>query len=153
MRRLIRKKTLSNKNNQSHHWFEKVEDRYGTFIKRLLPFKRFIFLAFIVLLIGSVLLIKFNFKYVMFPHEETRDITVSGSVKPGAKRYETAKLTKEIEDVIASYLGKEVGAMLANTGTTSKFMEIRHPRTIFASLDPLYLPFVAAYFKFLDKMS
>lgn len=54
---------------------------------------------------------------------------------------------------IASYLGHEVGAMLAGTGPNSKYMDIHHPRTIFASLDPLYLPFVAAYFKFLDKIS
>jgi glycine/D-amino acid oxidase-like deaminating enzyme len=54
---------------------------------------------------------------------------------------------------IASKMGYEVGSMLAGTTPTSKFMDIRHPRTIFASLDPLYLPFVAAYFKFRDKIS
>jgi glycine/D-amino acid oxidase-like deaminating enzyme len=54
---------------------------------------------------------------------------------------------------IASYLGNEVGAMLAKTGPTSKYMDIHHPRTIFASLDPLYLPFVAAYFRLMDKIS
>jgi glycine/D-amino acid oxidase-like deaminating enzyme len=54
---------------------------------------------------------------------------------------------------IASKLGYEVGSMLAGITPTSKFMDIRHPQTIFASLDPLYLPFVAAYFKFRDKIS
>ena len=54
---------------------------------------------------------------------------------------------------IASYLGQEVGAMLAGNGPRSKYMDISHPRTIFASLDPLYLPFVAAYFRLLDKVS
>lgn len=54
---------------------------------------------------------------------------------------------------IASRLGHEVGAMLGGTGPTSKYMDINHPKTIFARLDPLYLPFVAAYFKFMDKIS
>ncbi|MDH5606393.1 MAG: FAD-binding oxidoreductase [Anaerolineae bacterium] len=54
---------------------------------------------------------------------------------------------------IASYLGNEVGAMMAGSGARSKYMDIKHPRTIFSSLDPLYLPFVSAYFKLLDKMS
>lgn len=108
MARSRRKKVLPNENNHYHHWFEKVEDKYGTFIERMLPFKKFIVLAFVVLLIGSLLLLKFNFKFVMFPHEETRDIVVSGSVAPGAKRYETALLTRKIEDVVANYLGKEV---------------------------------------------
>jgi glycine/D-amino acid oxidase-like deaminating enzyme len=54
---------------------------------------------------------------------------------------------------IASKLGQEVGAMLAGSGPTSRFADIPHPRTIFASLDPLYLPFVAAYFRFMDKIS
>ncbi|MDX1378212.1 MAG: FAD-binding oxidoreductase, partial [Anaerolineales bacterium] len=54
---------------------------------------------------------------------------------------------------IASKLGYEVGSMLAGAVPTSKFMDIRHPRTIFASLDPLYLPLVAAYFKFMDRIS
>jgi len=54
---------------------------------------------------------------------------------------------------IASLLGHDVGKMLAGIGQGSKFMDIRHPRTIFASLDPIYLPFVSAYFKVLDRLS
>lgn len=54
---------------------------------------------------------------------------------------------------IGSYLGKEVGELLAGTRDSSAFMEIKHPRTVFASLDSIYLPFVSGYFKLLDKLS
>jgi glycine/D-amino acid oxidase-like deaminating enzyme len=54
---------------------------------------------------------------------------------------------------IGSYLGKEVGELLAGKRSSSPFMEIRHPRRVFALLDPLYLPFVSAYFKLRDSLS
>jgi glycine/D-amino acid oxidase-like deaminating enzyme len=54
---------------------------------------------------------------------------------------------------IGSCLGKEVGELLAGIRTTSAFREINHPKTILANLDPLFLPFVSAYHKFLDAKS
>lgn len=54
---------------------------------------------------------------------------------------------------IGSFLGKEVGELMAGKRSSSLFMEIRHPRTVFASLDPIYLPFVSTYFKFKDRIS
>ncbi len=54
---------------------------------------------------------------------------------------------------IGSYLGKEVGELIAGARQSSPFMEIKHPRTVLAQLDRLYLPFVSAYFKFRDAIS
>jgi glycine/D-amino acid oxidase-like deaminating enzyme len=54
---------------------------------------------------------------------------------------------------IASYLGAEVGALLAGKRTTSLFSEIPHPRNPVAHLDRLFLPFVAAYYRTLDRLS
>lgn len=54
---------------------------------------------------------------------------------------------------IGSYLGKEVGELIAGKRQTSPFMEIKHPRTALARFDQLYLPFVSAYFKFRDAIS
>ncbi|MDP8266391.1 MAG: efflux RND transporter permease subunit [Candidatus Aceula meridiana] len=90
------------------HWFEKIEDKYGRFIEKVLLFKGFVFLAFVVLFIISGLLIKYQFKFVMFPHEETRDIMVSGKIHEGAKRFETAQETRRIEDIILRDFNKEL---------------------------------------------
>ncbi len=54
---------------------------------------------------------------------------------------------------IGSYLGKEVGELLAGIRTSSTFMEIKHPRNIFAGWHHLYLPFVSAYFRYRDARS
>ncbi|MCF7908273.1 MAG: efflux RND transporter permease subunit [Candidatus Omnitrophica bacterium] len=90
------------------NWFNKVEDMYGGILKRLLPFKWLIFIGFIGLLIFSGFIIKTKMKYVMFPDEETREIRISGEARLDADRYETAELTQKVEEMILSYLGKEV---------------------------------------------
>ena len=54
---------------------------------------------------------------------------------------------------IGSFLGKEVGEVLAGTRTSSPFMEIKHPKTFLANFDPLFLPFVSAFHKYKDATS
>jgi glycine/D-amino acid oxidase-like deaminating enzyme len=54
---------------------------------------------------------------------------------------------------IASYLGREVGQLLAGKIPSTIFAEINHPRTILANFDKLYLPFVAAWYRFLDRVN
>ena len=90
------------------HWFNKVEDRYGNILNKVLPFKWVIFLGFILLLVFSGFIIKTKMKYVMFPREETREIRISGEAAPDTDRYETAELTRQVEKVLSPYLGKEV---------------------------------------------
>ncbi len=90
------------------HWFDQWEERYGKFIKKLLPLKYIIFASFIVLLGASLLLAKAKMKYVMFPGEETRQISLSAEAPAGTKRYETAVFAKSVEDIIAKRVGQEV---------------------------------------------
>lgn len=54
---------------------------------------------------------------------------------------------------IASYLGKEMGELLAGQRKSVPFMEIKHPRSFITYLDKLYLPFVAAYYRVLDRLT
>ncbi|MBK8798574.1 MAG: FAD-binding oxidoreductase [Anaerolineales bacterium] len=54
---------------------------------------------------------------------------------------------------IASYLGKEVGEMLAGARTTNLFAQIDHARYPFTPYDQLYLPLVSAWFRLLDSVS
>jgi glycine/D-amino acid oxidase-like deaminating enzyme len=51
---------------------------------------------------------------------------------------------------IGSYLGYEIGQILAGKRQSSPFLEINHPRFLFASLDKLYLPFVAQWYRLKD---
>lgn len=54
---------------------------------------------------------------------------------------------------IGSYLGYEVGKLMAGEISGSMYMDIKHPRYFFASLDKLYLPFVSTYFRLQDYFS
>jgi len=90
------------------HWFEKVEEVYGTLLEKILPFRWIIFGLFIVMFIFSMLILKNNMKFVMFPNEETREIVLKGEAETGANRFDTAKLSKQVEDIIQPRIGKEV---------------------------------------------
>lgn len=104
---LNKNKQRSEKKNHSH-WFEAVEDKYAKLLEWVLPHKKTVFIIFITLLIISGWIAKSTMKFVMFPHEETRDIVLMGKTAPGTSRYGTAKKTKKIENIVSEYLGKEV---------------------------------------------
>ncbi len=101
-----RNKAVPKASRQSH-WFEEIEDRYGRFIQRILSYKGVVLMFFVALLVLSGFLIRHRFKFVMFPHEETRDIVISGEVPAGAKRFETAEETRKIEEFILKNFAKE----------------------------------------------
>lgn len=101
----LRKKWTSSKRA---HWFHRVEDGYGAILNRILPFKGIVFIVFILLLVFSGYIVKTKMKFVMFPREETRQISIAGEAAPEVDRYDTAILTKQVEDIIAPYTGKEV---------------------------------------------
>ncbi len=54
---------------------------------------------------------------------------------------------------VASYLGKEVGELLAGQRRSTLFGEIPHARYPFTPYDKLYLPLVSAWFRTLDALS
>ena len=90
------------------HWFDPYEDRYGTILIRLLDYKYTILMIFAALLAGSLLLATSSMKFVLFPHAETREIVIQGSADKKADRYDTAMISKKIENIIEPYIGKEV---------------------------------------------
>lgn len=99
-----------NVSNESHrpHWFTKCEDIYEELLERILPKKWFVFILFCVLLLLSGYIASSSMKFVMFPGEETRQVSITAEVPSGTARYETACLSQPIEDILAQYVGKEV---------------------------------------------
>ncbi|MCG2724858.1 MAG: efflux RND transporter permease subunit, partial [Elusimicrobia bacterium] len=96
------------KNVEKPHWFEAVEDIYEKILLRALKFKWFMFLGFILLALFSFYIAKTKMKFVMFPNEETREISITGEADIKSDRYNTARLTALLENVIKPHLGKEV---------------------------------------------
>ena len=89
------------------HWFERFEKIYEGWIEKILRKKPIVFMVFAVLL-AIAALIGSNMKFVMFPGEETRQLRLTAETPPGTTRYETARLSQPLEDIISGYIGKEV---------------------------------------------
>ncbi|MDH5377337.1 MAG: efflux RND transporter permease subunit [Gammaproteobacteria bacterium] len=89
-------------------WFDSIEHLYGTMLIHVLRFKYIIFVLFGLLLFASWKVADENLKFVMFPNTETREIVLIGSADKTADRYDTAKISKQIEELIRPYIGKEV---------------------------------------------
>ncbi|MCB9137442.1 MAG: FAD-binding oxidoreductase [Caldilineaceae bacterium] len=53
---------------------------------------------------------------------------------------------------VASYLGHEIGRMLSGERASVTFADIRQQRYFFTRYDSLYLPFVSAWFRILDRV-
>lgn len=109
---LPRMKQLNQKNKvskvQKEHWFSKYENSYSQLLQKVLPHKYLVFGGFILLMTFSLWVMTSKMSFVMFPNEETRDIVLSGQAPKDADRYQTAEMTKKIEEVFAPFLEKEV---------------------------------------------
>jgi len=93
---------------KKRHWFYNIEDRYGKLLQRILKHKAKLLALFVLLLVGSLFIFKTQFKFAMFPNEETTELRLSGIVPAATDRLATAEKVRELEDVINSYVGKEV---------------------------------------------
>ncbi|MBW2364561.1 MAG: efflux RND transporter permease subunit, partial [Deltaproteobacteria bacterium] len=102
-----RKKQLF-KNNENGHWFHKVEDFYERILVRVLTHRSLLLISFGCLFIVSMFIFGNQLKYVMYPSAETTQFRLDASAPPDTKRFQTAKLSKQIEDVFSKYIGKEV---------------------------------------------
>ncbi len=93
---------------EGRHWFHAVEDGYGRLIERVLKRKGLVFLAFALLLGIAGWVFTQHMKFVMFPNEETTDVHLEAKAPADATKYETAELSRQIDDVFRPYLGREV---------------------------------------------
>ncbi len=117
-----RKKSEAIKPNE--HWFDKAEDRYGRLLEKVLPHKYLVFAAFILLLVFSGWIVKKKMKFVMFPREETREISISCNAAADSDRFATAAIAKRAEAILEPHLGKEV------IGYRTEIARSRHGRDV-----------------------
>ncbi len=94
--------------SRGERWIQWAENKYETTVDKLLKHKYRIFVIFVILLLAAGYIASRGMKFVMFPDEETREIRLSGETPPGTMRYETARMTQPVEDVIRDHAGKEV---------------------------------------------
>ena len=88
-------------------WFTKWEAIYESFLKKALPFRHAILGAFVLLLIGTGILVQQKFSFVMFPRSESREIVLSGIAARASTPEQTSEEIQAIEDFLSGYIGKE----------------------------------------------
>ena len=99
---------ISLKEVSKKHWFDRCENAYAKCIEKILPRKWVVFTIFAILLALSAFVASSKMKFVMFPGEETRQVSLTAQAPMGTQRYETARFSQPMEDILAKYIGKEV---------------------------------------------
>lgn len=101
------------------------EISYGKFLQKILPYKLLILSGFILLLLSSGYLFHTNFKYVMFPREESRDFRIKAIAPEGINRYEMARKIKVIEDVFINDQQNIVKSVRSSIGQSRRGGEVK----------------------------
>lgn len=88
-------------------WFERWETAYESALQWLLPKRYLIIGVFILVLVGAGWVASSQFKFVMFPDAESREIVVSGQVVGATSSQQTARAIQPLEDYLVGYIGQE----------------------------------------------
>jgi multidrug efflux pump subunit AcrB len=95
-------------NQVADHWFYSIEGWYSRLLARMLKHRFLIFIIFITFTAGALLLFKTEMRYALFPREETTEVFINAEAPPGTRKYKTARMAEQVENVFMPYLGKEV---------------------------------------------
>lgn len=88
-------------------WFQKLENAYEKALKKIIPKRVWVLGVFCFVIVVTGVLVKTQFKFVMFPDQESRDIVISGIATESSSALETATTIQPLEDHLRRYLGDE----------------------------------------------
>ncbi len=112
------------------HWFFLLERKYASFLKRALKYRVPIIGVFIIILISSFYIYDKKMKFVMFPREESKEITISVKAKEGTTRLEMAKLTEPVENILLEDENKYVMSVLTLIAQSRRGGEVKENEAI-----------------------
>ena len=119
------------------HWFFQYEKKYASFLERLLQHRWLVIVFFICLLFGAMFLYNSKMKFVMFPREESREITIRAIAPLETTRLEMAKYIEPLEDVFLADDHDVVMSSLSFVGQSRRGGEVReNEATIRVELKP-----------------
>ena len=95
------------KRQQPRTWIVSFEHRYARFISRLITVRWGILLGFVVLMGLTIWLGTSRIKFVMFPHDESREIVITGNIKGSTSIQETATALRDVDSIIPNVLGDD----------------------------------------------
>ncbi|MEK9657273.1 MAG: efflux RND transporter permease subunit [bacterium] len=88
-------------------WFEACENVYEKALRFLLRYRILIVICFVGLMGLSVLLVKSEFKFVLFTQDESREVVISGVVKSASVAKQTALAIQPLEDYLVEMFKDE----------------------------------------------
>lgn len=101
-RRKPKKRTKPKKESEHANWFRKYEKMYANLLERALNYRILIIGFFIATTVGSLYLFQTKLKFVMFPREESKEISISVMTKKGTSKSEMNEWLKPVENVLLS---------------------------------------------------
>src|SRR5690606_4206651 len=81
------------------HWMFAVEKRYARILRKILNWRGVTILSFLLLLAGSAYVYMTQLKFVMFPREESTQISVRAVAPQTVTRHEMARLIDPLERI------------------------------------------------------
>lgn len=82
------------------HWFFKVEERFSQILGFALRFRSINALIFILILGGSIVVLKEKLKFTLFPKGESKEVFIKAKAKDAKNVLETAEISKKIEELL-----------------------------------------------------
>lgn len=123
------KKSSSKKKTKFQYLRRKItllsEMSYSKFLQKILPYKLLILSGFVLLLLSSGYLFHTNFKYMMFPREESRDFRIKAVAPEGTNRHEMARKIRVIEDVFINDKQNIVKSVRSSVGQSRRGGEVK----------------------------
>lgn len=119
---MMSSKVLSKTKEIRHPWLEKVQEKYGQLLEKILKWKIVVIAVMVVLLIVSAKA-SLSRGTAFMPEMESTQMSVMVEPKKGATKEETYALADEISEKIGTIEDVDtVGAMTGGEGSTMSFM-------------------------------
>jgi multidrug efflux pump subunit AcrB len=122
-------KPRKNNNSKFQHIRRKVtisvEIAYAKLLEKILGYRLIILCAFVILLVSSGYIFHNNFKYVMFPREESRDFRLKVVATENINRYEMAQKISAVENIFINDKYDVVKSVNSQIGQTRRGGEVR----------------------------
>ena len=109
---------LSSLKEKEITWFHKYEIKFEAFLNRILKFRYFIVLGFVVLFFGSLILVATQMKFTLFPAIAADKITAVIELPLGTSLKQSEKIIKKVDAIIIKIIGKNLDSLSSDIAAT-----------------------------------
>lgn len=97
-------------------WFHHIEHFYLKTVNPIINHWYLVLFFFLIFTVAAFILMKNSMQFVLFPREEATEVRVNALAPEGSRKYETARLAENLENVFLPYMGKDLNGMITYIG-------------------------------------